>query len=278
MRIELEQAEFRALAKQAAHEAPEEQEEPEPAPHEDLLPVDLRDDEEEEVPSGFRTARAAHQVDNELLVARDMAARGEGLSGYSTVMVRHIPGKYTQQKLMREINARGFLGKYDFFYLLMQPQSRGNRGFAFINFNAAEDAAAFYQEFHGQRLRHFYPEQPLVVMPADHQGFEANAQHYAALRSTKGRRSLQGGRALFFRPLPEHLASILGGAAGADEDPGMATDFAESDAQLAAPKAPVVAEQSRGLHRVQRFCAYCGKQKSPDHAFCVYCGARAPGS
>ena len=40
-----------------------------------------------------------------------------GMSGNTTVMVRHIPGKCTQQKLMREINTAGFLGKFDFINL-----------------------------------------------------------------------------------------------------------------------------------------------------------------
>jgi len=145
-------------------------------------------------------------VNPAVAAARELAAAGGGLSGNTTVMVRHVPAKYTQQKLMREINSAGFLGKYDFFYLPMQPQSRGNRGFAFVNFATAQAAEAFYAAFHGKRLRHLRSEQPIAVMPADLQGFERNAEHYASLRKVGSRRPLQSGRALFFKPLPPHLA------------------------------------------------------------------------
>merc|ERR1719229_1723915 len=105
------------------------------------------------IPEQARTmARVNAATDPAVIAARAVAAAGGGLSGNTTVMMRHIPGKYTQQKLMREINSAGFLGKYDFFCLPMQPQSRGNRGFAFVNFSAVEAAESFYAAFHGKRL------------------------------------------------------------------------------------------------------------------------------
>lgn len=147
----------------------------------------------------------AAQVDPQLLRAREVAASGGGLSGNMTVMVRNVPPKYSQQKLLREINAAGFLGKFDFFYLPMQPQSRGNRGFAFINFYAVEDAEAFYSTFNHRQLRNCNQTPPISVLPADLQGFEKNAEHYANNRSSKNRRPMHYGRALFFRNLPPHL-------------------------------------------------------------------------
>merc|ERR1711971_1107780 len=82
------------------------------------------------------------------------------LEGKTTVMVRNVPAKFMQQKLMREINAAGFLGKYDFLYLPMHPGGRGNRGFAFINFTTPESAEAFKLAFGGSRFRHFSNSQP----------------------------------------------------------------------------------------------------------------------
>ena len=64
------------------------------------------------------------------------------LEGKTTVMVSNVPTKFVQQKLMREINTAGFLGKYDFFHLPMRQGGRCNHGFAYINFTLAETAEA----------------------------------------------------------------------------------------------------------------------------------------
>jgi len=143
-------------------------------------------------------------VDPEVQARRDVAAAGGGLSGCTSIMVRHIPCKYTQRKLMREINGAGFLGRYDFFYLPMDPRSHANRGFAFLNFVNDEVAEDFYHMFHGQRLKHFNSEKVIAVMPADLQGFEQNAAHYAASRALRRKRA-QHSKPVFFRPLPSHL-------------------------------------------------------------------------
>ncbi|CAJ1368930.1 unnamed protein product, partial [Effrenium voratum] len=99
----------------------------------------------------------------EVLAAREAAAAGKGLSGLTTVMIRNVPSRYTQQKLMREINSLGFLGQYDFFYLPVQPHGRGNRGFAFVNFICPEAAERFYMALHGRMFRHC-AEAPAAVM------------------------------------------------------------------------------------------------------------------
>jgi hypothetical protein len=154
----------------------------------------------EECPSGQPKAT----VDPKLQAMRDVAAAGGGLSGCTTIMIRHIPCKYSQRKLMREINSAGFLGRYDFFYLPLDPRSHANRGFAFLNFVNDEVAAEFYRQYHGQRLKHFNTGKVVAVMPADLQGFTQNATHYASARAMRRKRA-QHSNPLFFRPLPDHL-------------------------------------------------------------------------
>jgi len=297
MRSTLEQALHGARGRKQA-----EMREPEPVPTEDSIALvseeresDTAVDNQESDASPYNASGIVPQIDERLLMARDLAARGDGLGGLLTVMVRRIPSRYTQQKLMREINASGFLGKYDFFYLLTQPKSRLNRGFAFINFNSSQDAESFYHMFHKQRLRHFHTEQPLEVMPADLQGFEKNAEHYLLmLRSTRSR-PLQTGRALFFRQLPEHLSNLEGGShadaddhshklasmkgqgAGKDSRPATTTAAAPPQQQRRIPTAaaPAAPPPPSGQEMVQRFCANCGQPKRPEYAFCAFCGARA---
>jgi len=257
---------------QGVHRGQADKPEPEPVPTEETLqPEDnASDNQEGDCPFADSTSVCPNrQVDERVLAARNLAACGGGLNGLLTVMVRHIPSRYTQHKFMREINARGFLGKYDLFYLLMQPKSRLNRGFAFINFNTAQDAEEFYRAFHDQRLRHFHIERPLSVMPADLQGFEANVEHYLLMmRATRNRRALQTGRALFFRQLPEHLANLAGRVDTAELEP-----FSPKH-RSTLPVTPVAPMKPGDM--LPRFCVNCGEKKQPDHKFCTHCGARAP--
>jgi len=182
--------------------------EPEPAPagsdgsrasmdgdHEQFFgPDHSEDDDAEEVP---RTA-----VDPAIRALREKAENGGGLSGCTTIMMRHVPFKYTQRKLVREINTTGFLGKYDFLYLPMDPRSHANRGFAFVNFVSSQVADAFYKTFHGKKLRHFSADgKEVAVLPADLQGFEQNAMRYAVTQMLRGKRTGHT-KPIFLRQLP----------------------------------------------------------------------------
>jgi hypothetical protein len=127
----------------------------------------------------------------------------EAWGDQTTAMLRNIPSKYTQAKLMREINGAGFLGHFDFLYLPMDPRSKVNRGFAFCNFDSAESAKRFFKLFHRKKLRHFSSDKVVEVVPADIQGFDGNAEHYMAAQAMGRIRS--NSRPLFMRPLPLHL-------------------------------------------------------------------------
>lgn len=211
---------------QERSESPED--EPEPAPQcetsgsgDDLSGLHStvffnRDIENEELHNKHDESCAANQEDGmasrqigfgliarlDILKAQELAQGGGGLSGYTTIMMRHIPCRYSQGKLAREVNYYGFKGQYDYFYLPMDRRSQSNRGFAFINFLSAEIAEAFYQTFHGKRLQHFNSDKVLMIVPADHQGFEENAAHYL---DTLSHKSASQYKPLFFRSMPEDL-------------------------------------------------------------------------
>ncbi|CAK9065231.1 unnamed protein product, partial [Durusdinium trenchii] len=104
------------------------------------------------------------------------------LAGLTTVMVKNVPVKYTQRKLLREILNAGFQGKMDFIYLPMDPRNRCARGFAFCNFTTPEAAQQFFRTYHKSHLKSFDSDQPLEVMAAEIQGFEANAEHYLVVK------------------------------------------------------------------------------------------------
>lgn len=132
------------------------------------------------------------------------------LAGKTTVMVKNVPVKYTQRKLLREFLSAGFHGKMDFIYLPIDPRSRCSRGFAFCNFSSPEVTQEFFSTFHKKFLNSYDSEVPLEVAAAEIQGFEANAEHYLvvkASRKEKGRDTF--GCPTFLKPLPQQFLSHL---------------------------------------------------------------------
>lgn len=129
------------------------------------------------------------------------------VNGCTTLMIKEVPLSYTQRNLMREINLSGFRGKYDFLYLPTDMRKHTNRGFAFINMVSEESAKEFYRKFHGSALRLFGAEKPIVILPADLQGFEENALQYALVGAPQGRRGQT--KPIFLRPLPAYITAKL---------------------------------------------------------------------
>lgn len=237
--------------------------------------------------------------------ADEMTAGANGLCGCTTVMIRYIPSKYTQNKLMGEINYDGFDGLYDFFYLPIDTRNHGNRGFGFINFLSAISAEMFYNKYHGQYFKHFEATSPIAVMPADVQGFEQSAERFFA--AGKLHKKKNHGEPIFMKPLPPHLRED--GRHGKPGEHGRGKNR-QSDSRRAAQKseqkspvcysdksptpAPIV--QHMPLHMPQnvpqimggplglpcptmptmppRFCQRCGNGRVPGHAFCMFCGDR----
>uniref|UniRef100_A0AAV1UE18 Mei2-like C-terminal RNA recognition motif domain-containing protein n=1 Tax=Peronospora matthiolae TaxID=2874970 RepID=A0AAV1UE18_9STRA len=90
----------------------------------------------------------------------------------TTLMIRNIPNKYTQQMLLTEIN-RNHRGGYDFFYLPIDFKNKCNMGYAFINFIEAAHIKAFHQEFDGQKWTNFNSEKVCAISYARLQGKQA---------------------------------------------------------------------------------------------------------
>eukprot|EP00931_Biecheleriopsis_adriatica_P092187 TRINITY_DN66004_c0_g1_i1.p1 TRINITY_DN66004_c0_g1~~TRINITY_DN66004_c0_g1_i1.p1 ORF type:complete len:389 (+),score=86.75 TRINITY_DN66004_c0_g1_i1:35-1201(+) len=96
----------------------------------------------------------------------------------TTLMLRNIPNKYTQNTLMKEINHLGFQGTFNFFYLPMDIHNRSNVGYAFINFISAEEAERFWKEFDGHDFGRFRSRKVAAVCKAHLQGLDANIRHF----------------------------------------------------------------------------------------------------
>merc|ERR1719265_2756223 len=94
------------------------------------------------------------------------------------MMLRNIPNKYTQAKLLNEIDQCGFEGMYNFFYLPMDVHNRSNVGYAFINFTLEADAAQFQAHFSQHCFQRFHGRKLSTVCSAHVQGLEQNIRHF----------------------------------------------------------------------------------------------------
>ncbi|KAI9914776.1 hypothetical protein PsorP6_007641 [Peronosclerospora sorghi] len=107
---------------------------------------------------------------SEFTLSIDKVASGE--DERTTLMIRNIPNKYTQQMLLAEIN-RNHDRNYDFFYLPIDFKNKCNMGYAFINFIRPVHIKAFYQEFDGQKWTNFNSEKVCAITYARLQGKQA---------------------------------------------------------------------------------------------------------
>ncbi|RLO02520.1 hypothetical protein DYB28_010617 [Aphanomyces astaci] len=88
----------------------------------------------------------------------------------TTLMIRHIPNKYTQAMLLAEINGLGHHGAYDFFYLPIDFKNKCNMGYAFVNFMTTDAIIPFYKAFNGRRWHCFNSDKVCAITYARLQG------------------------------------------------------------------------------------------------------------
>jgi len=102
-----------------------------------------------------------------------------GLVGYTTVMLRNIPNKYTREMLVKQLN-QDFRGEFDFVYLPIDFKNRCNVGYGFINFRTVEACDTFVTKFNGVDVRKCLPglnsRKVAEVTPARVQGLDENVR------------------------------------------------------------------------------------------------------
>jgi len=98
----------------------------------------------------------------------------------TTVMIRRIPRRFTQQMLVAEVVSHGFGGYFNFLYLPWERKQNTNMGYAFMNFVYPKGAMEFKEVFDGLCLNSEMEmkSRPLRVHPAAVQGYQANRWHF----------------------------------------------------------------------------------------------------
>ena len=87
----------------------------------------------------------------------------------TTIMIRHIPNRYTLNLLMNEINYK-FSEKFDVLYLPLDITNNSNLGFGFINFINSMHVLYFFSEFNNKKWNQFNSGKRCQLVYAKTQG------------------------------------------------------------------------------------------------------------
>jgi len=157
---------------------------------------DMEVDAEAEVPTSTTAPRRkvspemSHgQVPKNQNMEEKFASSNEPIT---TMMIRNIPGRYSQDDLMLDLKELGFAGTYDFLYMPMDKGTSANVGYGFVNFVHpcwAEKCLQSFQTFRFQRHQRSLNKWAKVSV-AHLQGLEKNMKHYenAAVNVCKEKR------------------------------------------------------------------------------------------
>lgn len=136
--------------------------------------------EEEEVP-----IVDPDEIDEELRKAAQFGGAGAPRGAAeepapTTMMIRNIPNRYTQKELIRELEALGFTGSFDFLYVPIDKITLCNVGYAFVNFVDSSWARRCVETFDNYQFKKYRKVRGKIatVSVAHIQGLEANLRHY----------------------------------------------------------------------------------------------------
>ena len=93
----------------------------------------------------------------------------KGIDKRTTIMIRHIPNRYSYQNLLEEINMT-CKDKYDFLYLPLDSENNCNLGYAFINFINPLHIIYFYNIFKSRKWLHYNSYKECDLSFAKYQG------------------------------------------------------------------------------------------------------------
>jgi len=99
-------------------------------------------------------------------------------SELTTLMLRHLPNKYTRDMMLEELEDRNVIRDINFFYMPIDLRHRCNVGYCFVNVTSKEGVARFRAAFHGARLGQVRTNKTCEVEFGKVQGLDANIEHY----------------------------------------------------------------------------------------------------
>lgn len=107
-------------------------------------------------------------------------------NGITTLMLRGIPCRFSQESLAALIDESGFKDKFNFFYLPRDGKRSANLGYAFINFIDEQSAESFVASFQGVPLAPERSQKVCTISPADIQGLSNLRRHFCCTAVSRG--------------------------------------------------------------------------------------------
>eukprot|EP00931_Biecheleriopsis_adriatica_P053480 TRINITY_DN31305_c0_g1_i1.p1 TRINITY_DN31305_c0_g1~~TRINITY_DN31305_c0_g1_i1.p1 ORF type:complete len:326 (-),score=79.35 TRINITY_DN31305_c0_g1_i1:93-1070(-) len=111
------------------------------------------------------------------------AVRWEDNPEATTLMVRNVPVRYTQDVLLSEWPAQ--TEGFNFLYLPACIKKKCNSSFAFVNFVSPEAAQSFAKRWHQKRLKLYHSRKALDISLAEVQGLDTNLRRYCSSKAMR---------------------------------------------------------------------------------------------
>mmetsp|Transcript_1005 Transcript_1005/g.2040 ORF Transcript_1005/g.2040 Transcript_1005/m.2040 type:complete len:303 (+) Transcript_1005:2-910(+) len=96
----------------------------------------------------------------------------------TTLMIRRVPRKYTEEVLLRELEPCLSSDSYNFIYLPWDSKRSANYGYSFINCIDAPTASSLLERLDGKSWRFVERPSEIKIVPAHVQGIALNLVHY----------------------------------------------------------------------------------------------------
>jgi len=100
----------------------------------------------------------------------------------TTLMIRHVPCRYSEEALLWELSRFVEPSKCDFMYLPWDNRRSSNMGYAFLNFISADVAHGTNEKMNGASWSLAQSNKVIATVPAHLQGLAMNLAHYADSR------------------------------------------------------------------------------------------------
>ena len=135
----------------------------------------------------FKKITKNHFIKNEISKGEKQLINLEdiinGKDTRTTLMIRNIPIKYTDEKLLEELEE--FKGKFDCVYMPYDFEKGGNKGYAFINLIHPFHILLFHEKFQNKSWTYFESKKICELNCANFQGksdIQKHAKNYKGLK------------------------------------------------------------------------------------------------
>ncbi|MBA0718076.1 hypothetical protein Golax_005842 [Gossypium laxum] len=136
--------------------------------------------------------KQGRKFDPRFLISEDAMAESNCKDSRTTVMIKNIPNKYSQQLLLNMLDNHCIhcneqivdagddqpLSSYDFVYLPIDFNNKCNVGYGFVNMTSPQATWRFYKAFHHQHWEVFNSRKICEVTYARVQGLQALKEHF----------------------------------------------------------------------------------------------------